>query len=161
MDFATAPPSRSTAEQSPVDETTGRVEAMDWADEHDNIDYIDYIFGLAGNAALDALVAETPIICASITPRAAGRSCAPIGPCAASPRLMFTAMATPCRGDSRLKTSYSSDYPDSGEGRYLVPDATNASWLIQKKNKRGKCKAAEQEGPVPGIETKKTSIRRI
>src|SRR5208283_3892474 len=32
----------------------GRVEAMDWADEHDNI---DYIFGLAGNAALDALVA--------------------------------------------------------------------------------------------------------
>src|SRR5262249_33240475 len=27
----------------------GRVEAMDWADEHDNI---DYIFGLAGNAAL-------------------------------------------------------------------------------------------------------------
>src|SRR6202162_748565 len=29
---------------------------MDWADEHDNI---DYIFGLAGNAALDALVAET------------------------------------------------------------------------------------------------------
>jgi Transposase DDE domain group 1 len=33
----------------------GRVEAMDWADEHDNI---DYIFGLAGNAALDALVAE-------------------------------------------------------------------------------------------------------
>ena len=59
MDFATAPPSRSTAEQSPVDETTGRVEAMDWADERDNI---DYIFGLAGNAALDALVAETPII---------------------------------------------------------------------------------------------------
>ena len=34
----------------------GRVEAMDWADEHDNI---DYIFGLAGNAALDALAAET------------------------------------------------------------------------------------------------------
>src|SRR5271163_7518 len=34
----------------------GRVEAMDWADEHDTI---DYIFGLAGNAALDALVAET------------------------------------------------------------------------------------------------------
>src|ERR1700680_3779367 len=34
----------------------GRVEAMDWADEHDNI---DYIFGLAGNVALDALVAET------------------------------------------------------------------------------------------------------
>ena len=32
----------------------GRVEAMDWADEHDNI---DYIFGLAGTAALDALVA--------------------------------------------------------------------------------------------------------
>ena len=32
----------------------GRVEAMDWADENDNI---DYIFGLAGNAALDALVA--------------------------------------------------------------------------------------------------------
>src|ERR1700693_2636061 len=29
---------------------------MDWADEHDNI---DYIFDLAGNAALDALVAET------------------------------------------------------------------------------------------------------
>ena len=60
-------------------------------------------------------------------------------------------------------TSYSSDYPDSEEGccRYLVPDATNSSWLIQKNNKRGKCKAAEQEGPVPGIETKKTSIRRI
>ncbi|MBA0083955.1 MAG: IS1380 family transposase, partial [Acidobacteria bacterium Pan2503] len=32
----------------------GRVEAMDWADENDDI---DYIFGLAGNAALDALVA--------------------------------------------------------------------------------------------------------
>src|SRR6201987_221245 len=32
----------------------GRVEAMDWADENDKI---DYIFDLAGNAALDALVA--------------------------------------------------------------------------------------------------------
>jgi hypothetical protein len=33
----------------------GRVEAMDWADDNDT-DY--YIFGLAGNAVLDALVAE-------------------------------------------------------------------------------------------------------
>jgi hypothetical protein len=33
----------------------GRVEAMDWADDNDT----DYIFGLAGNAALDALVAQT------------------------------------------------------------------------------------------------------
>jgi hypothetical protein len=33
----------------------GRVEAMDWADDNDT----DYIFGLAGNATLDALVAET------------------------------------------------------------------------------------------------------
>src|SRR3974377_15660 len=33
----------------------GRVEAMDWAEEHG----ADYIFGLAGNAALDALLAET------------------------------------------------------------------------------------------------------
>jgi hypothetical protein len=32
----------------------GRVEAMDWADDND----ADYIFGLAGNAALDAHVAE-------------------------------------------------------------------------------------------------------
>ena len=32
----------------------GRVEAMDWAEDNDT----DYIFGLAGNAALDALVAE-------------------------------------------------------------------------------------------------------
>jgi hypothetical protein len=32
----------------------GRVEAMDWADDNDT----DYIFGLAGNAALDAFVAE-------------------------------------------------------------------------------------------------------
>jgi hypothetical protein len=46
-------------------------------------------------------------------------------------------------------------------GSDLVPDATNSvSWLIQKKNKRGKCKAAEQDGPVPRIETKKTSIRQ-
>ena len=36
----------------------GRVEAMD--------DETDYIFGLAGNAALDALVRRSPIICASI-----------------------------------------------------------------------------------------------
>ena len=35
----------------------GRVEAMEWAEEHD----ADYIFGLAGNAALDALVAETAV----------------------------------------------------------------------------------------------------
>ena len=35
----------------------GRVEAMDWADEHG----ADYIFGLAGNPALDALVAETAV----------------------------------------------------------------------------------------------------
>jgi hypothetical protein len=33
----------------------GRVEAMEWAEDHD----ADYIFGLAGNAVLDALVAET------------------------------------------------------------------------------------------------------
>ena len=32
----------------------GRVEAMDWAEDNDT----DYIFGLAGNAALDALVGE-------------------------------------------------------------------------------------------------------
>jgi hypothetical protein len=32
----------------------GRVEAMDWADDNDT----DYTFGLAGNAVLDALVAE-------------------------------------------------------------------------------------------------------
>src|SRR6201995_1427431 len=32
----------------------GRVEAMDWADDDDT----DYIFGLAGNAVLDALVAQ-------------------------------------------------------------------------------------------------------
>jgi hypothetical protein len=36
----------------------GRVEAMEWAEEHD----ADYIFGLAGNAALDALVAQTAVI---------------------------------------------------------------------------------------------------
>src|SRR5919198_1194468 len=35
----------------------GRVEAMEWAEDHD----ADYIFGLAGNAALDALVAETAV----------------------------------------------------------------------------------------------------
>jgi hypothetical protein len=35
----------------------GRVEAMEWAEEHD----ADYIFGLAGNAALDALVADTAV----------------------------------------------------------------------------------------------------
>jgi hypothetical protein len=33
----------------------GRVEAMEWAEENGE----DYIFGLAGNATLDALVAET------------------------------------------------------------------------------------------------------
>ena len=33
----------------------GRVEAMEWAEDNDS----DYIFGLAGNAVLDALVAET------------------------------------------------------------------------------------------------------
>ena len=32
----------------------GRVEAMDWAEANDT----DYIFGLAGNAVLDAMVAE-------------------------------------------------------------------------------------------------------
>jgi hypothetical protein len=32
----------------------GRVEAMDWAEDHET----DYIFGLAGNAVLDALVAD-------------------------------------------------------------------------------------------------------
>ena len=35
----------------------GRVEAMEWAEDHD----ADYIFGLAGNAALDALVEETAV----------------------------------------------------------------------------------------------------
>jgi hypothetical protein len=35
----------------------GRVEAMDWAEDHG----ADYIFGLAGNAALDALAAETAV----------------------------------------------------------------------------------------------------
>ena len=35
----------------------GRVEAMEWAEDDD----ADYIFGLAGNAALDALVAETAV----------------------------------------------------------------------------------------------------
>jgi len=35
----------------------GRVEAMDWAEDHG----ADYIFGLAGNAALDALSAETAV----------------------------------------------------------------------------------------------------
>jgi len=35
----------------------GRVEAMEWAEDHD----ADYIFGLVGNAALDALVAETAV----------------------------------------------------------------------------------------------------
>jgi hypothetical protein len=33
----------------------GRVEAMEWAEDNDS----DYIFGLAGNAVLDALVAQT------------------------------------------------------------------------------------------------------
>ena len=41
------------------------------------------------------------------------------------------------------------------------PPRIHKCWLIQKKNQRGKCKAAEQDRPVPGIETKKTSIRRI
>jgi hypothetical protein len=35
----------------------GRVEAMEWAESND----ADYIFGLAGNAALDALVAEVAV----------------------------------------------------------------------------------------------------
>jgi hypothetical protein len=35
----------------------GRVEVMEWAEDHD----ADYIFGLAGNAALDALVAGTTV----------------------------------------------------------------------------------------------------
>ena len=35
----------------------GRVEAMEWAENND----ADYIFGLAGNAALDALVAEVAV----------------------------------------------------------------------------------------------------
>jgi hypothetical protein len=44
------------------------VEAMEWAE----IDGADYIFGLGGNTALDALVAETADnFCASIMPRAA------------------------------------------------------------------------------------------
>jgi Transposase DDE domain group 1 len=36
------------------DSNYGRVEAMEWAEDNDT----DYIFGLAGNTALDALVAE-------------------------------------------------------------------------------------------------------
>jgi hypothetical protein len=36
----------------------GRLEAMEWAEDHD----ADYIFGLSGNAALDALVAQTAVI---------------------------------------------------------------------------------------------------
>src|SRR5580658_2498781 len=32
------------------------------------------------------------------------------------------------------------------------------NWLIQKKNQRGKCKAAEQDRPVPHIETKKRAF---
>jgi hypothetical protein len=39
------------------DSRYGRVEAMDWAEEHG----ADYIFCLAGNAALDTLVAETAV----------------------------------------------------------------------------------------------------
>src|SRR5262245_22758380 len=35
----------------------GRVEAMEWAESND----ADYIFGLAGNAALDARVAEVAV----------------------------------------------------------------------------------------------------
>jgi hypothetical protein len=35
----------------------GRVEAMEWAEEHDAY----CIFGLAGNAALDAVVAEVTV----------------------------------------------------------------------------------------------------
>ena len=35
----------------------GQVEAMEWAEDHD----ADYIFGLAGNAALNALVAEAAV----------------------------------------------------------------------------------------------------
>jgi hypothetical protein len=34
------------------------------------------------------------------------------------------------------------------------------SWLSQKKDKPGKCEApAEQDGPIPQIETKKSAIR--
>jgi hypothetical protein len=39
-------------------------------------------------------------------------------------------------------------------GSYLLPDATN-----KLATKRGKCKATEQDRPVPYIETKKTSMR--
>ena len=35
----------------------GRIGAMEWAEDHD----ADYIFGLAGNAALEALVADTAV----------------------------------------------------------------------------------------------------
>jgi hypothetical protein len=137
MDFATAPPSRSTAEQSPVDETTGRVDAMDWADEHDNIDNIDYIFGLAGTVNINRGEAvHGPDRCTNWS----GRS---------------------WRDGSADYRRFRPPAHRVPHCRYLVPDATNASWLIQTKNKRGKCKAAEQEGPVPRIETKKTSIRRI
>jgi DDE family transposase len=44
----------------------GRVEPMEWAEDHD----ADYIFGLAGNAALDALVAER---CQSVLPSCDGQ----------------------------------------------------------------------------------------
>jgi len=51
-----------------------RVEAMEWAEDHD----AEYIFGLADNAALDALVGRPLSICASSCDEAARRSCAPM-----------------------------------------------------------------------------------
>jgi len=38
------------------------------------------------------------------------------------------------------------------------PPRIHKCWLIQKKNQRGKCKAAEQDRPVPRIETKKRAF---
>jgi hypothetical protein len=40
---------------------------------------------------------------------------------------------------------------------HLLP---HPDWLIQKKDQRGKCKAAEQDRPVSYVKTEKTSIRR-
>jgi hypothetical protein len=48
-----------------------RVEATDWTQDDNTV----YIFGLAGNAVLDALVAEAADICAFIMRRVARRSC--------------------------------------------------------------------------------------
>jgi hypothetical protein len=38
----------------------------------------------------------------------------------------------------------------------ISSETLQTSWLVQKKNKRGKSKAAKQDRPVPHIETKKS-----